>query len=109
MSDPKVTSTDAVHAGEPHAKPYDSVPPPVVQTATYTFKNTAEIDEAIEREPDIPEAWNNRAEILARLSRVGGLYFVASGYNFARLTTWVFVRNRRVVNTLTHVLAWSAF
>ncbi len=43
MSDPKVTSTQAVHAGEPHAKPYDSVPTPIVQTATYTFKDTAEI------------------------------------------------------------------
>jgi len=43
MSDPKVTSTQAVHAGEPHAKPYDSVPTPIVQTATYTFKDSAEI------------------------------------------------------------------
>jgi cystathionine gamma-synthase len=44
MSERKtVTSTDSVHAGEPKAKPYDAVPMPVVQTATYTFKNTAEI------------------------------------------------------------------
>jgi cystathionine gamma-synthase len=38
-----VTSTDAVHAGEPRDKPYDSVPTPLVQTATYTFKDSSEI------------------------------------------------------------------
>jgi len=38
-----VTSTEAVHAGEPKAKPYDAVPTPLVQTATYTFQDTAEI------------------------------------------------------------------
>jgi cystathionine gamma-synthase len=43
MSDPKITSTQAVHAGELHAKPYDSVPTPIVQTATYTFEDSAEI------------------------------------------------------------------
>jgi cystathionine gamma-synthase len=44
MSDRKtVTSTDAVHAGEPKSKPYDAVPTPVVQTATYTFDDSAEI------------------------------------------------------------------
>jgi cystathionine gamma-synthase len=44
MSERKtVTSTDAVHAGEAKAKPYDAVPTPLVQTATYTFADTAEI------------------------------------------------------------------
>jgi cystathionine gamma-synthase len=44
MTDRKtVTSTDAVHAGEPKAKPYDAVTTPVVQTATYTFADSAEI------------------------------------------------------------------
>ena len=43
MSDRNITSTDAVHAGEPRSKPYDAVPTPVVQTATYTFRDSAEI------------------------------------------------------------------
>ena len=38
-----VTSTEAVHAGEPKAKPYDAVPTPIVQTATYTFRDSDEI------------------------------------------------------------------
>src|SRR5271165_3996491 len=38
-----ITSTDAVHAGDLRAKPYDAVPTPVVQTATYTFDSSAEI------------------------------------------------------------------
>jgi cystathionine gamma-synthase len=37
------TSTDAVHAGDPRDKPYDAVPHAVVQTATYTFADTAEV------------------------------------------------------------------
>ncbi len=37
------SSTDAVHAGERKSKPYDSVPTSVVQTATYTFDDSAEI------------------------------------------------------------------
>jgi cystathionine gamma-synthase len=44
MTEPKtMTSTDAVHAGDAKSKPYDAVPDPVVQTATYTFRDTAEI------------------------------------------------------------------
>ena len=38
-----VSSTDAVHAGDAHDKPFDAVPDPIVQTATYTFTDTAEI------------------------------------------------------------------
>jgi cystathionine gamma-synthase len=44
MSDHKgVTSTDSVHAGDDKRKGYDSVTTPIVQTATYTFADTAEI------------------------------------------------------------------
>ncbi|MGH7296547.1 MAG: trans-sulfuration enzyme family protein [Polyangiaceae bacterium] len=44
MTDRKTaTSTDAVHAGETRDKPYDAVPTSVVQTSTYTFKDSAEI------------------------------------------------------------------
>ena len=44
MSDRKwITSTDAVHAGDDKQKAFDSLPPPIVQTATYAFTNTAEI------------------------------------------------------------------
>jgi cystathionine gamma-synthase len=40
-----VSSTDAVHAGDDKRKPFDAVPMPVVQTATYTFGGTREIVE----------------------------------------------------------------
>lgn len=43
MSKSDVTSTAAVHAGDDRAKPYDSVPSPIVQTSTYTFASTADI------------------------------------------------------------------
>jgi cystathionine gamma-synthase len=38
-----ITSTDAVHAGDEKHKPFDAVPMPIVQTATYSFADTAEI------------------------------------------------------------------
>jgi cystathionine gamma-synthase len=44
MSERKgITSTEAVHAGDDKQKPYDSLPTPIVQTATYAFADTAEI------------------------------------------------------------------
>lgn len=45
MSDRKtITSTDSVHAGDDKHKAYDAVPMPIVQTATYTFANTKELE-----------------------------------------------------------------
>ncbi|MGD0674240.1 MAG: aminotransferase class I/II-fold pyridoxal phosphate-dependent enzyme [Polyangiaceae bacterium] len=38
-----ITATDAVHAGDERRKAYDAVPMPIVQTATYTFADTAEL------------------------------------------------------------------
>lgn len=36
-------STQSVHAGRAHAHPYNSLIEPIVQTATYTFENSAEV------------------------------------------------------------------
>jgi cystathionine gamma-synthase len=45
-------STMAVHAGEPHRKPYGALTTPIVQTSTYTFSNTAEILDFMQRKAD---------------------------------------------------------
>jgi len=37
------SSTQAVHAGETRPKPYGAVATPILQTSTYTFRDTAEI------------------------------------------------------------------
>ena len=42
-------STQAVHAGETKRKPYGALTTPIVQTSTYTFDNTAEIVDFMER------------------------------------------------------------
>jgi cystathionine gamma-synthase len=42
-------STLAVHAGEDHRKPYGALTTPIVQTSTYTFADTAEIQEFVRR------------------------------------------------------------
>jgi cystathionine gamma-synthase len=38
-----ITSTEAVHAGEPDRMPCDALTMPIVQTATYSFADTAEV------------------------------------------------------------------
>ena len=45
MNDAKkpITSTDAVHAGDPKSKAFDSITAPIAQTSTYTFADTSEI------------------------------------------------------------------
>lgn len=40
--------TDVVHAGEPRTHPHDALTPPIVQTATYSFRDTAELIEFME-------------------------------------------------------------
>jgi len=42
-------STQAVHAGEEKRKPYGALTTPIVQTSTYTFDDTAEIVDFMER------------------------------------------------------------
>jgi cystathionine gamma-synthase len=49
MADSKRPSlTPAVHGGEPRRYAHDSLTAPIVQTATYTFENTAELVEYME-------------------------------------------------------------
>ena len=42
-------STQAVHAGEERRKPYGALTTPIVQTSTYTFEDTAEILDFMQR------------------------------------------------------------
>jgi cystathionine gamma-synthase len=54
-------STQSVHAGEQHAKPYGALTTPIVQTSTYTFKDTSEILDFMHRqaanEPDLRDEY----------------------------------------------------
>ena len=43
-----LTSTEAVHAGEVRGEAYDAVVTPIVQTSTYTFASTAELQQYVE-------------------------------------------------------------
>jgi cystathionine gamma-synthase len=42
-------STQAVHAGEQRRKPYGALTTPIVQTSTYTFADSAEVQEFMQR------------------------------------------------------------
>ena len=48
MSHPSGPSTQSVHAGEARAKAHDSITPPIVQSSTYTFRDTAALVEYME-------------------------------------------------------------
>jgi cystathionine gamma-synthase len=48
MADKRRSLTPAVHGGEPERYPHDALTAPIVQTATYTFANTAELVEYME-------------------------------------------------------------
>ncbi|HVU13100.1 MAG TPA: PLP-dependent transferase, partial [Phototrophicaceae bacterium] len=49
QSDEQGGSTRSVHSGSKRTKGYNSLTTPVVQTATYTFRDTAELIEYMER------------------------------------------------------------
>jgi cystathionine gamma-synthase len=59
-SDPAVsssvvsTSTEAVHAGTPHHRPHNTLAPGIAQTATYTFRDSADLERYMRgQDPDI--------------------------------------------------------
>ncbi len=54
-------STQAVHAGEEKRKPYGAITTPIIQTSTYTFENTAEALDYMQRlaakDPDVRDEY----------------------------------------------------
>ena len=38
------SSTEAVHAGSPYQRPHDTLTPSIALTATYTFRDTADLE-----------------------------------------------------------------
>lgn len=48
-------STDAVQAGIPHHRPHNALAPGVAQTATYTFKDTADLERYMRGDDPDPE------------------------------------------------------
>jgi len=51
---PAATSTEAVHAGEACPRPHHTLTPAVAQTATYTFSNTADLEQYMRGEDKDP-------------------------------------------------------
>jgi cystathionine gamma-synthase len=52
---PKSIETTAVHGGEPRSYPFDALTAPIVQTATYSFRDTAELIEYMSGEKEREE------------------------------------------------------
>jgi cystathionine gamma-synthase len=48
-------STEAVHAGEPRPRPHHTLAPSIAQTATYTFSDTADLEQYMRGEDKDPE------------------------------------------------------
>lgn len=53
-SKPSAGSTDAVHAGVPEHRPHHTLTPSIVQTATYTFGTTADLEQYMRGEDQDP-------------------------------------------------------
>jgi cystathionine gamma-synthase len=51
----KATSTDAVHAGTTKSHPHHALAPGIAQTATFTFKDTADLERYMRGEDQDPE------------------------------------------------------
>ena len=52
--EPSSTSTEAVHAGTPHHRPHNTLAPGIAQTATFTFRDTADLERYMRgQDPDI--------------------------------------------------------
>jgi O-acetylhomoserine/O-acetylserine sulfhydrylase-like pyridoxal-dependent enzyme len=49
-------ATRAIHAGEPREKYMDSLMTPIVQTSTYTFKNSKAIEDYTQKGKEIGRA-----------------------------------------------------
>jgi len=88
-------STLAVHAGESHPKPGNSLATPIIQTATFTFANTQELSDHFERRIEREEygRYGNPtqriAEVkLAALDRAEDALLFSSG--MAAMTTTLF-------------------
>lgn len=91
---PLQKATVAVHGGEPRHHPYDAITPPIVQTATYTFENTARLidymEGAVERE-EYGRYGNPSVKLLEQKVAAldGGADAVAFGSGMAAVTTAV--------------------
>ncbi|HEU4581283.1 MAG TPA: aminotransferase class I/II-fold pyridoxal phosphate-dependent enzyme [Polyangiaceae bacterium] len=52
--EPSSTSTEAVHAGTPHHRPHNTLAPGIAQTATFTFRDTADLERYMRgQDPDL--------------------------------------------------------
>jgi cystathionine gamma-synthase len=52
--EPSSTSTEAVHAGTPHHRPHNTLAPGIAQTATFTFRDSADLERYMRgQDPDI--------------------------------------------------------
>jgi cystathionine gamma-synthase len=52
---PSSSSTDAVHAGTPHQRPHNTLTPSVAHTATFTFRDSAELERYMRGQDPDPE------------------------------------------------------
>ena len=52
---PVISSTDAVHAGTPHQRPHNTLALGIAQTATFTFRDSAELERYMRGQDPDPE------------------------------------------------------
>ncbi len=105
----RTIETEAVHGGEPRSHPFDALSAPIVQTATYTFRDTAELtaffEGRTEREEEYGRYGNPTVRLvekkLAALERTEDAVAFASG--MAAVTTSILA----LTKSGSHVVLFS--
>ena len=108
--DPKhADETKAVHAGEPRRFPYDAKTAPIAQTATYTFRDTAELCAFFEGRSDRTEEYGRYGNPTVRLveEKVAALETAQDAIAFASGMAAVTTAILALVKSGSHVILFS--
>ncbi len=106
---PSSPDTLAVHGGEPRRHAFDALAAPIVQTATYTFRDTAELVAFFEGRTDREEEYGRYGNPTTRLveTKVAALEAAEDGVAFASGMAAVTTAILALVQSGSHVVLFS--
>ena len=107
--DARKPATEAVHGGEPRQHPYGALSAPIVQTATYTFADTAELVSYFEGRSDRTEEYGRYGNPTVRLveEKVAALEKAPDAIAFSSGMAAVTTAILALVKSGSHVVLFS--
>ena len=108
-SNPPTAETLAVHGGEPRRHEFDALAAPIVQTATYTFRDTAELVAFFEGRTEREEEYGRYGNPTVRLveTKVAALEGAEDGIAFASGMAAVTTAILALVQSGSHVVLFA--